>query len=411
MDGSRFLKTNVMLLGFTVPDSVARAIFAMDTNPAVQTHKFAWSLARALQLGFGEVVLVSCCPIQNYPLGGKVFFGGAEFDEGGIKGYLLGFVNILILKHVTRLVSCLLRVPSLIARYKVEWLFVHGTHSPFLIFGILARFFGVRLVVVVTDPPSLAISTDNFLVQVLKRLDAVLLGLLVARSDGVIALAPQLARRLAPNRPALIFPGILSSKMLAYVVRKHGAGAVGCPFTIIYAGGLNEAYGVDRLIDAVLKITDIPVRIKFFGRGDQELRIRALANKDTRVQYGGFVDDAVLIPELQAADLLINPRPTSRDFSVMSFPSKLIEYLAMNRPVLTTRISSIPPNYLDHFFLIDDESVEGIRRAILSVMGMSPSELRSRALRGQAFIFSEASEGAVGAKIAEFVHSAVELAK
>lgn len=403
------MTATVMLLGFTVPEGVAQEIFALDENPAIQTHKFAWSLARALRLGFGEVVLVSCCPIQNYPLGRKVFFGDAEFEEGGISGFLLGFVNILFLKHLTRLFSCLLKVPKLISRYKVRWLFVHGTHSPFLIFGFFARLFGVRLIVVITDPPGLAIPSDNYLVRALKRLDAFLLGLLLARSDGVIALAPQLATRLAPHRPALIFPGILSSRTCAYVAQSKMERKDDCPFTIIYAGGLNKAYGVDRLIDAVLSIRDVPVRIKFFGHGDQEMRIRALAEAtDTKVLYGGFVDDDVLIPELQAASLLINPRPASQDFAGMSFPSKLIEYLAMNRPVLTTRIPSIPPNFSEHFLFIDDESVEGIRRAILSVIETSPAELRSRALRGQVFIFSEVSEKAVGIRIADFVRSGLE---
>ena len=58
-------KPNVMLLGFTVPDEVAKQLFSLDTGPAVQTHKFAWSLTRALQSGFGRVVLASACPLQN----------------------------------------------------------------------------------------------------------------------------------------------------------------------------------------------------------------------------------------------------------------------------------------------------------------------------------------------------------
>ncbi|MEG2066011.1 MAG: glycosyltransferase, partial [Clostridia bacterium] len=119
----------------------------------------------------------------------------------------------------------------------------------------------------------------------------------------------------------------------------------------------------------------------------------------SRVEYGGFLSNEELIPELLNADLLINPRPTSLEFTGLSFPSKLIEYLATGTPILTTRISSIPSCYEEFFYYIDDESGIGIQQAILRVMETDPIERNLVASRAQNFIQQEASEVAVGEKI------------
>lgn len=394
-------KSNVLLLGFTIPDALAQQIFSVDTSPAVQTHKFAWSLARALKSGFAKIILVSSSPIQNFPLGRKLLFRGRGFQEGGIEGSLLGFVNLLVLKHVTRFFACALTVPRMLRVHNIELVFVHGIHTPFLLFGVLTRLFGKKLVVVLTDPPGVERSTDSQLARFLKKVDRWLVTTILKRADAVIALAPELVKSFSVNKPSLVFPGILDSTLARLISNVHqNERRSDRPFTIAYAGGLNAAYGVDRLVDAVLGLNGVDVRLKLFGRGDQEARIRELATTDRRIEYGGFLGNDELIPELLGADLLINPRPTQETFAVMSFPSKLIEYLALAKPVLTTRISSIPDSYKPHFFFIDDESAEGIGVAILELMKLRPEDRETHALRAQRFIEAEASEVAIGEKIA-----------
>jgi glycosyltransferase involved in cell wall biosynthesis len=398
-------KPHVLLLGFTVPDAEARGLFSLDSSPAVQTHKFAWSLARALQAAFGGVVLASACPIQNYPLGRKLLFRGSQFEENGIKGALLGFVNLLVLKHLTRFIACLLTLPLLMMRHKVEWMFIHGTHTPFLLSGLLARLFGRKLAVVLTDLPGVILPTDSRLARALKRVDIWVVGGVLARADAVIALAPALVKQFAIRKPSLVIPGILDSTIVAQASKTAIKSIPTKPFMIIYAGSLSSAYGVDRLLDAIQGLDGFDVRIKLFGRGDQEPKIKALVACDARFQYGGFVGNEQLIPELRKADLLINARPTHEAFALMSFPSKLIEYLAMGRPVLTTRIVSIPQSYMPHLYFIDDESPEGIRRAILGVMATPPIERESRAAHAQKFICAESSEMATGHQIAQLIRS------
>lgn len=401
-------RARILLLGFTVPDEIAQKIFDLDPYPAVQTHKFAWSLARALKVGFCNLELASTCPVQSYPLVKKVFFKSRQFQIGEFRGILLGFVNVLAIKHFSRFVACLIHVFPRVWKQKTEWIVVHGVHSPFLLFANFTRLIGCRFAVVLTDPPGVILSTDRLIARYLKYLDAWLLGHLLRKADAVLALAPDLVTHLTPGRPALVFPGILSSsirespdKQANGKLRPEPPGTRK-PYTVLYAGGLHAAYGIDRLIDAVEKMDDL-IQLRLFGRGDQEDRIQRLAKTDARFYYGGFVNEEKLLPELQSADLLINPRPTTEKFSQMSFPSKLIEYLAMGRPVLTTRIKSIPSAFLDHFLFIEDESPEGIRAALLRVMCMPVADREKISESGKEFVQKEFSETAIGEKIAHFM--------
>jgi glycosyltransferase involved in cell wall biosynthesis len=399
---------NVLWLGFSLPDSLMKEVLLIDPSPSVQTHKFAWSFARALKHGAFNVILASTVPVQNFPLTTKVFYRNGFFKSQEMQGVIIGFVNLLVLKHLTRFLSCILFVIPLIKRQQIKWVFVHGLHTPFVFFAILSRLMGCRIAIIMTDPPGVVLPSDGFIANFLKRLDAWILFHIISLADAVFALAPELVRTFSPNRPALIFPGILDSNLdfsifaqsKYYQLNEDNKN----PFTIVYAGGLSQRYGVDRLVDAVLGFApDEIICLKLLGRGDCEDWIKDLASRDSRIIYEGFVDPDNLLPILKCAHLLINPRPTHELFASMSFPSKLIDYLGTGRPVLTTRIPSIPEELKSHLYFIYDESSEGIRSAIREVIKIPICERAAFGLAARKFVISNFSESAIGEKIKDFI--------
>ena len=395
----------VLLLGFAMPTAEVESVFEIDSFPAIQTHRFAWSFAGALRCAFGEVVLASTMPIQNFPVGKKIFFSGGRFEERAFRGIRLPFINILGLKHFTRFFATLILVPNLTRRHKVASIFIHGVHSPFLLFGLAARLFRHNVIVVLTDPPGVEVSTDGMVSRWLKRLDRRSVEWALGRFTGVIALSPGLVERYCGNLPALVVPGIVED-VLAGGSSEVGSERVKGPvFTIAYAGGLHAAYGVDALVAAIHQMERNDIRLVLYGRGDQQLEIEKLAAEDHRIDYKGFVTGPELFRELREADLLINPRPTETFVSHHSFPSKLIEYLAMGRPVLTTRIPGIPLELADKFFFIDDESVKGIQSAILKIQALDSSALESHCRMARRFILLHSGQNAVGEKIRAFLLS------
>jgi glycosyltransferase involved in cell wall biosynthesis len=392
-------KQKVVFLGFTIPEELANDYFRIDPNPAIQTYKFAWSFARSLAI-YNEVILVSSIPIQNYPLVDKLFIKGGGFKSQGFNGYFIPFINILLLKHFFRLFFGFFVLLYVCILKKPEVIFVHGVHTPYLILANLFKFFGFKFAIVLTDPAGVELDTDSLLSRYLKKIDKFVINFFVNNADILISLAPKLVENYNKKNIKLNFPGILNKDFNEGISAYQGRKTESHTFKVVYAGGLHEIYGIKKLVDSILEFpADVKIKMLFLGKGDQLEYIKQCSKDDSRVEYGGFLSNEELIPELLNADLLINPRPTSLEFTGLSFPSKLIEYLATGTPILTTRISSIPSCYEEFFYYIDDESGIGIQQAILRVMETDPIERNLVASRAQNFIQQEASEVAVGEKI------------
>lgn len=390
-----------LLLGFTVPDDVAAELFAIDPSPAVQTHRFAWSLARSLRSAFGEVRLLSASPVQSWPLTPRLFFRRRDFVQDGIAGMAVGFVNVMGLKHLTRFIAVLFQTAAVLRRWKVDTVFIHGVHTPWLAYGRFLQFFGLRVVTVLTDPPGVILPTDSIVSRCLKRLDRRIVRYFVSRTSALIALAPDLAAAYPGVPRTLVFPGILSDLWMAQLAAAAPPAPEAKSLTVLYAGGLNAAYGIDRLLDAALLLPE--VRFVLLGKGDQVARITPEAFPN--VVYGGFVPPEALAPHILAADILINPRPSDADFARSSFPSKLLEYAVAGRPVLTTRIRSIPEVMASCFHYIDDESPAGIASAVEKLAALPFSKRMAFARRSKNIVTSEYSEVAVGRKLAALFKS------
>lgn len=392
-------KQNVVFLGFTIPEELAHDYFRKDPNPAIQTHKFAWSFARSLAT-HNQVILISSVPIQNYPLVDKLFIQGGSFKDQDFNGYFIPFINILVLKHFFRLFFGFFILLYVCVFKKPEVIFVHGVHTPYLILANFFKLFGFKSAIILTDPAGVELDTDSFLSKFLKKIDKSIIDFFINNADILISLAPKLVENYDKKIIKLNFPGILNKSFNEGILANHLEKENNQTFRIVYAGGLHEIYGIKKLVNAILTLPpDVSIKMLFLGKGDQLEYIKQSSKVDSRVEYGGFLSNEELIPELLKADLLINPRPTSLEFSGLSFPSKLIEYLATGIPVLTTRIASIPPCYEEFFYYIDDESESGIQQAIVRVIATDPVERKLVASNAQKFIQQEASEVAVGEKI------------
>lgn len=387
-----------LLLGFTVPDEAAADLFRIDPAPAVQTHKFAWSLARSLQQAFGDVRLLSACPVQSYPLVRRIIFRRFRFEQEGVGGAAIGFVNLIVFKHVTRFVACLLATRTVIRTWRINTVFIHGVHTPYLLYGYLLQRLGLAVVPVLTDPPGVILPTDSVLSRTLKQLDRRIVRFFLVRSTALVALAPGLVEPYPEVARTLVFPGILSRDWLDQLAIAPGP-EPDRPLTVLYAGGISAAYGVDRLLDAAEMLPD--VRFVLFGKGDQVERITA--ERHPNVTYGGFVSSAELARGALAADILINPRPSGEDFARNSFPSKLIEYAATGRSVLTTRIQSIPEAIASCFSYIDDESPGGIAQAIRALAAVPVADRLARASASKARIMQEYSEASMALRLRDLV--------
>jgi len=389
----------VTLLGFTLPSEDMENILRTDSNMPSQTHAFAWALVEALRSARISVSLLSSAPVSNYPRNSQILFRGRPFTSKGVQGETFGFVNLVILKHLSRFATCTVRGTRALRRWRPDVLMIHGVHSPYLLYGVISRgLTGAKSVVVLTDPPGVCLPSDGIVLRTLKRIDIRLVKWALRSVDGVVVLTDPLATDFAPGTPHLVMEGILPS-----APNKHFTSLPRSTFRAMYAGGLLDSYGVDRLVKAIQRLPHDEVRFAAYGKGPLCSWIDDQAKVDPRIEKVQFTKREVVMEKYATADLLVQPRPVDQDFVRYSFPSKLLEYMASGTPVLTTRLSGIPPKYGPYVYWIDDDSVEGIERSLRAVMLVPADERAAKGHAAAEFVTKTCSSGVQGARIHDFL--------
>ena len=104
------------------------------------------------------------------------------------------------------------------------------------------------------------------------------------------------------------------------------------------------------------------------GNGDAKDVVEELAKKDSRIKYYGLIPRDEVLKLQQEADLLINPRFSTDEYTLYSFPSKTIEYMLSSTPVLMHRLPGIPDEYEPYIFYGEDESDEGFAKKIYEIV-------------------------------------------
>jgi glycosyltransferase involved in cell wall biosynthesis len=288
-------------------------------------------------------------------------------------------------------------------------LLIHGVHTPFLWFGVLARALrGLVVVPVLTDPPGVAQPGDGAVIRLLRTIDVFLVTSALRRCDGAVALTPALARDFAPDRPWLLMDGILRTPQQVAAASQQPPRRARCTFDVVYAGGLTRAYGVSRLVEAVRGLDDPAVRLLTYGRGELEPWLREQSAEDDRIRPPELLPRSELIRRLVAADVLVNPRPVNQGFVNYSFPSKLIEYLSTGTPVITTRLPAISSEYEGRLLFADPDTVAGLRAAISQVRTMPPEAACALGLAGANLVQSTRSAEAQGTRISCFLSTLLE---
>ena len=158
---------------------------------------------------------------------------------------------------------------------------------------------------------------------------------------------------------------------------------------IMYAGTLQEDYGLWHLIHAFLLICDDKYFLQIAGSGDMAEEIKQLSEKNDRIQYLGFISPAEVSEYQQRADILVNPRTSAYEFVKYSFPSKIMEYLASGTPYVGHRLPCIPSEYDLYIQYPKDESDEALMEKIVEICELSLEERKAIGEKARNFIIEE----------------------
>ena len=106
---------------------------------------------------------------------------------------------------------------------------------------------------------------------------------------------------------------------------------------MMYAGILEPVTGIGHLIQAFQQIQNKDIRLFISGRGSMKGMIEKAEKEDSRIVYLGCTSYPEYMNNLKKADILINPRDMNLLENQYNFPSKIMEYLATGKKIISTK--------------------------------------------------------------------------
>lgn len=389
-----------LFFGFIAgPDDLRRA-YAGDPTPQVSAVKFQTGLIEGFASHGRSLHIVSSLPIASYPRSKTLVVRKARFSLGleGVSGLLMGTINLPIVKLVLRTLTSFYHGVRLLASGgECVAVVVYPLHTPYMLAAIvLKRLFRQPVYVFIPDLPLHTGGTDlKGAHGVLKRIDDRLLKALVARADMAFPITEEMARSWLPSSVKyLVVEGIAPESRPAVSPAPTGHARP----RILYTGQFSHILNFARMFASR---PEIDAELVFVGGGPDLEGLRELARKDTRIVTKPFAFGEALECEFADADFLLNPRDTRWEGARLSFPSKLHDYMARRRPILSTRMPGIPAEYFDCFLKVRDEDADALAASLQRALAAPPDEIAARIETGETMLNTSKSAQAVTGRILE----------
>lgn len=356
-----------------------------------------------------EVECLTAVPVSASSHPRRLWREEKEGIAGNLLYHYIGFLNGKYLRFIT----CCLSV----AKACRKWLNKHA-HEPSKVVicdpllahcataaARTARRNGCKVVAFVTDIPryisAIGISSHGRIRQILQRAYNRFSTREMLRYDAYILLTESMNDIINPEgKPYIIMEGCADIGMMNARNRLEDKDV---PRTIVYAGGIHEKFGVEKLARAFSKSNLHDIRLHIYGAGEHIGVIEAIAGKDRRIEYMGILPAEEIVKREAAAVLLVNPRPAGEEFTKYSFPSKTTEYMATGTPVLSTRLPGIPEEYSDYILWFDGETEDEMKARLEEVARMDSRELHAFGKRTKDFAMREKNNVEQAGRILVFI--------
>lgn len=322
-----------------------------------------------------------------------------ESVAGGYECRWLPAMNLKGLKQLSQRLS-VRRCLRSIRKKQVDAVLLYSVYAPVAApVRKACRKYGVPCYCIIADLPADMYENRkmNPLKKLLSRLYTQKAVKLQSGFDGYIYLTEAMAQVVDPKAPYIVVEGIADSALYSSFLPAERKKAV------MYAGALNEKYGIRSLAEAFLSL-DLPDwELWIYGQGDLSDYFAALAKKELRIRYFGRVDRAKVLKAEAEASLLVNPRPVGESYTRYSFPSKTIEYMLSGTPLLMTQLEGVPPEYFHYVYSAGDGSAEALKRALSGALEESEAQRRQKGSEARAFILSRSAASQQAKRILDFM--------
>lgn len=353
-------------------------------NPGYAGQKFNRLIIEGLNKNGIRCGTFSSIPV-NRRMSKKLFWNVKPETEDGISYTYIPFINFPYIHNVCLLLCSFFYVLWWGARKRQEKFILMDVLNVSICIGSLlaCKIIGIHCVGVVTDMPGMMVdaSTNG---GGKKWISAAKINqMYISSFDSYVFLTEQMNPVInKKNRPYIVMEGLADSSINSgKAIREESSLR-----SMLYAGGLHERYGLKKLVEAFMCTDNPSYKLIIYGSGPFVEELKQHVKDDARIEYRGVASNEVVMKAEAEASVLVNPRPTTEEFTKYSFPSKNMEYMSIGRPLLTTKLPGMPVEYYDYVYLFEDETIEGYKKAIEDVFSKTMLELNQKGTTAQRWI-------------------------
>lgn len=373
----------ILHLGFFCPKDYFELHDRLEKNHQYAARKLESRLVEGLRKNNVEVKTIGLYPARIFPRNRTVFFRSFKGEDiNGHQGYAVGYVNLPLLSHVSRTLSLLKAGWQLLHNisHRPSAILVYSLHTPLVLSAaILSKIFRVPFYIYVPDLPQyMNIGVKrSWLFNMLKQIDTAFVLRLSDLATGIIGITTDLVQSRASwhGKRTAVLEGIaeVSDESEAAqtqddveVLRRYGLQKG----FLFYAGGLAEPYGVRILIEAVKQLAG-QFHLVLCGAGSMEHEVLQACSENSQIHYLGSIPPQDVKSLSRNASFLVNARLPGDNYLKYSFPSKLLEYMAIGVPVISSKLPGIPAEYYSHLLVLENVTAKGLIECLQHHMGVN----------------------------------------
>ena len=211
----------------------------------------------------------------------------------------------------------------------------------------------------------------------------------VKKFNKVVGLSCDIEKKLVRNQEFVLMEGGIDEELYEKFSDVEDAPEIK---NYMYSGLLAEVTGVDVLLEA-MKLNSEDITLTITGKGPLEGAVKSASEVDARIRYLGSLPYDEYIEELKHTDALINPRNMKLPENQNNFPSKVMDYLATGKPIISTKFAGWK-NFEENISFIDS-TAEAISNA-LKVDNVRKSSVHNNRARAKDFLWSRQIEKIIG---------------
>lgn len=372
-----------------------------NEKPHPAPQKFHSLMVAGLVENGQDVTCLVARPVTVRSHPSKKWWKRESEEVGGVRYIYLPFLNLTAVGKLCFIFFAFFYTLSWILRTKGSKAMICDVLTYHSLSSMAAcRMLRVKTVGIVTDiPGQLTVQQHSSSLErwFIKREIAC-----IRRMSSFVVLTDAMCDIINPGRkkPYIVMEGIVDSDMKDKEPTPYQDGKR----HITYTGTLESRYGVKTMIEAFMQLPGGDLVFDIYGRGPMAEDMPEYMEKDPRIRYHGVVTIDEAVEAQRSSFLLVNPRPTSEEFTKYSFPSKNMEYMATGVPVLTAALPGMPEEYHQFVFIFEDETSAGISGKISEILAMPSESVRKKGLEGKDFVISQKHYSLQAKKVVDLIN-------